>query len=82
MSSIITKTDKQVEIKRLEENHESNYRIVWGNPLTAEKDGEIYGNMLSINGYGMATSYIELSQYQKEIEIHKTGNSVNIKLID
>lgn len=74
------KTEKQLEIERLDEKEEYNYRIVWGNPLTGEKDKEIFANMLKINDYGMATSYIELGEYNKEIKIEVNNSLVNIVL--
>jgi len=71
-------TNKQVEIERLEDCDKWNYHIVGGNPLNGEKDFEIFANYLSINGFGMATSYLEISQYGESIEVHKTGPSVDI----
>ncbi len=73
-------TDMQVEIERLDENDEWNYRIVWGNPLTGESDGEIFANSLKINDFGMATSGMQLSEYQQTIEIEDKGSMVDIKL--
>ena len=77
---ITHKTDKQVEIERLDNNHEYNYRIVTGNPLTASIDKEIFANTLKMNNYAFAVNYFEISEYNKEIEIQEKGNLVNIVL--
>ena len=74
------KTDKRVEIERLDNNHEYNYRIVTGNPLTSSIDKKIFANTLKINDYGFAVNYFEISEYNKEIEIQEKGNMVNIVL--
>lgn len=77
------KTDMQVEIERLEESDErGNYRVVSGNPLTGKAENEWFVTTLSINGYGMATSGMELSQYQKEIVIEVSESKANIVLED
>ena len=69
-------TDKQVEIEHLNENDTHNYRIVWGNPLTSEKDGELLCNYPKINGISFATSHIQLSQHNRTITIEENGNIV------
>jgi hypothetical protein len=75
-------TDKQVEIERLEDSHPNNYRIVWGNPLTGEKEKEIEVNYLDINDYGIATSGMQLGQHNKSITIEEYNTSANIILED
>lgn len=75
-------TNKQLEIERLDENHKRNYRIVWGNPLTSNVEHEMFATSLNINGYGMSTSGMSISQYEKEITIEKRSTSVNIVLED
>jgi len=79
---ITHKTDKQVEIKRLDNKHEYNYRIVTGNPLTGSIDKEIFANSLKMNDYAFAVNYFEISEYNKEIEIQEKNNLVNIVLHD
>lgn len=75
-------TDKQLEIKKLEEDHNWNYRIVWGNPLNQKVENEIFVTSLNINGYGMSTSHMSISQYEKSITIEKRSTSANIVLED
>ena len=67
-------TNKQVEIERTSEDIPENYRIVWGNPLTNEKDGELLCNYPKVNGISFATEYMELSQYNREMTITENGN--------
>jgi len=79
---ITHKTNKCVEIERLDENHEYNYRIVTGNPLTSSIDKEIFANTLKMNNYSFAVNHFEIAEYNKEIEIQEKGNLVNIVLND
>lgn len=73
-------TDKQVEIERLDEDSSGNYRIVWGNPLTGNKESEITASSLKINDYAVATSGMEISEYRKSITIEEYNTIVNIRL--
>jgi len=75
-------TNKQLEIERLEDENEWNYRVVWGNPLNQNIEHEIFVTSLNINGYGMATSHMSISQYEKSITIEKRSTSANIVLED
>lgn len=80
---LVNTTESQVEILRMEnENH--NYKIVWGNPLTGDKDGGIFANCVKINGYAFATIGMEIGEYGKEIEIRQDteGGICNIVLPD
>jgi len=83
----ITKTDKQVEIERVNDKADCNYRIVWGNPLNREVNGEMLCNWLKINDYAVSTSGMEIGEYNKEITIKATSDrtlvaGVNIVLED
>lgn len=80
---LVNKTASQVEIIRLE-NEKYNYKILWGNPLTGDRDGGIFANSVKINGYAFATSGMEMGEYGKEIEIrqYERGGSCNIVLPD
>jgi hypothetical protein len=73
-------TDKQVEIVRLDGDNPNNYRIVWGNPLTGNKENEITASSLKINDYAVATSGMEIGEYRKSITIEEYNTIVNIRL--
>lgn len=75
-------TDKQLEIERLNEDDRFNYRIIWGNPLTGDSDGQIFVNSLNINGYAFSTKYMQIGEYQKSIKIEEHNTSANIVLED
>jgi len=80
---LVNTTDSQVEIVRTEKKRYT-YKIVWGNPLTGDKEGGIVASQLKINGYAFATDGMEIAEYGKEIEIRQDerGGSCNIVLLD
>ena len=75
-------TDKQLEIERLDDSEANNYRIVWGNPLTGEKENEIICSSLKINDYAVSCSGMQIGEYQKSIVIEEYNTIVNIRLED
>ena len=79
---LVTKVDSQVEITKAEKGY--SYKIVWGNPLTGDKDGGIFASHLKINGYAVATSGMQIGEYGKEVEIRQNteGGGCNIVLPD
>ena len=73
-------TNQEVEIERLNDNNDWNYRIVWGNPLTGKKEGQIFTNSLKINNFAVATNQMQIGEYQQNIIIQESNTLVNIVL--
>ena len=61
----------------VERTDNENYRISVGNPITGEVDYRTTTSWLKIDGVGLATSSMELSEYDTRIGITQ-GNNIEL----